>query len=153
MVGEILKVNKAQFNNSIRQPTSNINLSLLYVVWALRITFSKTNKMASKETVQIVIKLISTIYAKTPVDARSALIGMFCGPILYNSGNYLLKSNSTTRVGYIGSTICLYLLGPRVALYITPYVVPVIKMSAPVIGRALIFVGNKLLVPVAKPLV
>lgn len=56
------------------------------------------------------------------------------------------------RVGYIETTICFYLLGPRVVLYVTLYVAPVIKLSAPVIGKALIFLGNKLLIPVATPL-
>jgi hypothetical protein len=108
----------------------------------------KLRKMSSTETAKIIIKGLQAIYAKTPVDARSALIGMFCGPILYNTGNVLIKSNSTTRVGYIGTTICLYLLGPRVALYISPYISPAIKVTAPVVGKALIFLGNRLIPPV-----
>jgi hypothetical protein len=110
---------------------------------------------SSKETVQMLISGVSKIYSLTPVDARSALIGMFCAPVLYNGGNliynggnFLLQSNTTTRIGYLGSTICLYLLGPRVALYVTPYVAPALKVAGPVIGKALIFVGNKLVIPV-----
>lgn len=50
--------------------------------------------MTSRETTKILLKVIVTIYGKTPVDARSALIGMFCGPLIYNGGNFLLKSNA-----------------------------------------------------------
>ena len=60
MVGKFLKVNKAQFNNSIRQPTSNINFSLLYVVCALWITSLIKNILMSdpKKKVKVIWAVI-----------------------------------------------------------------------------------------------